>query len=189
MIETERLLLRPFEEGDAEELYAYAKDPRVGPAAGWKPHGSVEESREVIRTVFSAPNTFAVVYKPEGKVIGSAGFCARHGREDGPSDEIGYSLSPEYWGRGLMPEAVMALLRYGFAQLGMREIWCAHYEGNARSRRVIEKCGFTYVFTVRLSDEFYPDRPTLLYVRLREDWEKGEEGHGELSDALRPRAG
>ena len=57
---TPRLLLRPFEEGDAAELYDYARDPRVGPIAGWPPHTSVENSREIIRTVFSAPNVFAV---------------------------------------------------------------------------------------------------------------------------------
>ena len=74
MLKTERTLLRPFTEGDAEDLYAYAKDPRVGPIAGWKPHGSVEESREIIRTVFTSPDTFAVVDRETGRVIGSAGF-------------------------------------------------------------------------------------------------------------------
>ena len=76
MLKTERTLLRPFTEGDAEDLYAYAKDPRVGPIAGWKPHGSVEESREIIRTVFTSPDTFAVVDRETGRVIGSAGFEA-----------------------------------------------------------------------------------------------------------------
>lgn len=78
MLKTERTLLRPFTEGDAEDLYAYAKDPRVGPIAGWKPHGSVEESREIIRTVFSAPDVFAVADRETGWVIGSAGFVTPH---------------------------------------------------------------------------------------------------------------
>ena len=73
-LETERLLLRPFTAADAEDLYEYAKDPRVGPAAGWPPHKSVEASREIITTVFAAPNTFAVVDKPSGTVIASAAF-------------------------------------------------------------------------------------------------------------------
>ena len=60
ILTTPRLLLRPFEEGDAAELYDYARDPRVGPIAGWPPHTSVENSREIIRTVFSAHNVFAV---------------------------------------------------------------------------------------------------------------------------------
>ena len=77
-LETKRLILRPFEEGDAEMLFSYARDPRVGPPAGWKPHESLEESREIIRTVFAAPNTFAVAERETGKVIGSAGFTGRN---------------------------------------------------------------------------------------------------------------
>ena len=176
-IETERTLLRPLTAADAADVYAYAKDPRVGPIAGWKPHESVEESRRIIATVFAAPHVFAVVDKSTGHVIGSAGFVQRSGAEEGVSDEIGYALSPAYWGQSLMPEVVRALIRYGFEELDLKEIWCSHYEENGRSRRVIEKCGFQYVFTQRLSDEFLPDRPTRFYVLLRQQWEGGA-SHG-----------
>ena len=60
ILETPRLVLRPFTPADAEDLYDYARDPRVGPIAGWSPHRSMEESREIIRTVFAAPHVFAV---------------------------------------------------------------------------------------------------------------------------------
>lgn len=140
---TARLMLRPFRESDAADLYAYAADPRVGPVAGWPVHTSVENSREIIRTVFSSPNVFAVADRESGRVIGSAGFVGEHRTElPGPDDEIGYALNPEFWGRGLMPEAVRELLRYGFEDLGLETIWCNHYDGNENSRRVIEKCGF-----------------------------------------------
>ncbi len=59
MLTTERLVLRPWQEEDAESLYRYACDGQVGPAAGWKPHESVEESRRIIRTVLSQPDTLA----------------------------------------------------------------------------------------------------------------------------------
>ena len=176
ILETERTILRPFTQDDAADLYAYARDPRVGPIAGWKPHGSLEESREIIRTVFSAPNTFAVVDRETGKVVGSAGFVVpskpADAAHEGRSSEIGYALSPEYWGRGLMPEVVRELLRYGFQDLGLDEIWCTHYQENRRSRRVIEKSGFLYAFTEKLTDEFFPDRPTCFYFMTREMWEK-----------------
>jgi RimJ/RimL family protein N-acetyltransferase len=177
MLKTERTLLRPFTEGDAEDLYAYAKDPRVGPIAGWKPHGSVEESREIIRTVFTSPDTFAVVDRETGRVIGSAGFVKPHHKNACPSSsEIGYALSPDFWGRGIIPEVVAELLRYGFEDLGFSEIWCTHYEENHRSRRVIEKSGFLYAFTEKLSDEFFPDRPTCFYFLTRDIWEAGRHG-------------
>ena len=176
ILETQRTLLRPFTEADAADVYAYCKDPQVGPIAGWKPHESLEESKEIIRTVFSAPDVFAVVDRETGHVIGSAGFVTPHkpgnAAHQGRSSEIGYALSPDYWGRGIIPEVVRELLRYGFQDMGLDEIWCTHYEENHRSRRVIEKCGFMYAFTEKLTDEFFPDRPTCFYFMTREMWEK-----------------
>ena len=93
-LETERLILRPFEAGDAEDLFSYAQDPRVGPPAGWKPHESLEESRKIIRTVFSEPGVFAVVHRQDGRVIGSAGFTGRHRKEAGGPDG---DSSPRRW--------------------------------------------------------------------------------------------
>src|SRR5699024_4480606 len=102
-LETARLLLRPFTEADAADLYEYARDPRVGLPAGWPPHGSVEESLKIIRTVFAAPHTFALTDRSSGKVIGSAGFTGRSRPElPAPNDELGYALSAAFWGRGLM---------------------------------------------------------------------------------------
>ena len=79
MMETERLLLRPWQESDAEALYRWASDPEVGPAAGWSPHTSVENSRDIIRTVLSEEGTFAVVPKdgngdPIGAIWGCMGY-------------------------------------------------------------------------------------------------------------------
>ena len=178
VLETERTILRPFADTDAEDVYAYSSDPRVGPIAGWKPHRSLEESRKIIRTVFSEPDVFAVVDRESGRVVGSAGFVASHSPgevvHEGRSSEIGYALSPDYWGRGLMPEVVAELLRYGFEDLRMDEIWVTHYWENRRSRRVIEKSGFLYAFTESLSDEFYSDRPTCFYFITRDVWEMRE---------------
>ena len=173
-LETERLTLRPFTQEDAADLYEYAKDPRVGPAAGWQPHKSVEESREIIGSVFSAPNVFAVVDKPSGKVMGAAGFVGRHqSLLPGPDDEIGYALSPDFWGRGLMPEAVRELLRYGFEELGLATVWCGHYDFNDKSRRVVEKCGFIYRFTDKTWAEWMEEERTELHYALtREEWQR-----------------
>ena len=147
-LETERLILRPFAAEDAADLYAYARDPEVGPAAGWPPHGSEAESLEIIRTVFSAPHVFALVLRETGHLIGSAGFVDGHRAElPGPDDELGYWVGRPWWGRGLATEAARELLRYGFEDLGLRTVWCDHYEGNGSSRRVIEKCGFVYQFS------------------------------------------
>lgn len=149
-IETDRLLLRPWAEEDAAELYKYAKDPDIGPIAGWPPHTSVENSREIIRTVLSAPETYAVVLKSTGKPVGSVGIMFG-GNGSAPMQEneaeIGYWIGKPYWGKGLIPEAVNALLEHCFLDLGCSAVWCGYYDGNEKSRRVQEKCGFCYHHT------------------------------------------
>lgn len=171
-IETPRLRLRPFRDSDADDVYAYAKDPRVGPIAGWPAHQSLEESREIIRTVFSAPGVFAMELKESGRAVGSVGFVGGHPAGEGcPDDEVGYALSPALWGRGLMPEAVEAVLEYGFVELGLKRIWCGHYAGNWRSDRVIEKCGFRFQFARPTDVDLLGEiRQTYFYVLTKENW-------------------
>lgn len=146
-LETDRLVMRPWEEADAEDLYRYAKDPDVGPIAGWPPHTSVENSREIIRDVFSAPETYAVVLKETGKPIGSIGLLFGE-NGTGPlledEAELGYWIGKPYWGRGLIPEAARALIRHGFEDLGLQRLWCVCDDSNDKSKRVMEKCGFVF---------------------------------------------
>lgn len=148
--ETERLILRPWEDADAESLYEYAKDDRVGPAAGWKPHTSVENSREIIRDILSAPGTYAVCLKEDDRAIGSIGLMVGKQSNLGLPDsegEIGYWIGVPFWGRGLIPEAVRELMRHAFSELHLKTLWCGYYDGNDKSRRVQEKCGFRYDHT------------------------------------------
>ena len=146
--ETERLVLRPWEEADAEELYRYAKDPAVGPIAGWPPHTSVENSREIIRDVLAAPETYAVVLKETEKPIGCVGlFRDEEGNIPLGQDEaeLGYWLGVPYWGQGFIPEASRELVRHGFEDMGLKGIWCSNFEGNANSEHVQDKLGFSFV--------------------------------------------
>ncbi len=147
IFQTKRLVLRPWREEDAEELYKYASDPEVGPIAGWPPHTSVDNSREIIRNVLSAPETYAVCLKETGKPIGSVGLHRNDIAETDDEYELGYWIGKPYWGRGLIPEASREILRYAFEDLGMNRIWCGHYDGNFKSRRVMEKLGFVYHHT------------------------------------------
>lgn len=146
-IETERLILRPWKDTDLLDLYEYASVPGVGEMAGWVHHESVEESKQILNMFISQKKTFALEWKDTGKVIGSLGIemldpdpvedvkCGR---------EIGYVLCRDFWGRGLMPEAVSAVIDYCFRTLGYDYLTCGHFASNGQSRRVIEKCGFTY---------------------------------------------
>ena len=149
ILETQRLILRPWREADAESLFQYASDPDIGPPAGWPPHESVENSRQIIKNVFSVPETYAVCLK-DGTAIGSVGLKLKGStdmtdRED--ECELGYWIGKPFWGRGLIPEACRALLKHAFTQLGMRAVWCGYYDGNEKSRKVQQKLGFIYHHT------------------------------------------
>ena len=150
MLKTKRLILRPWEERDAEECYRYAKDPKVGPIAGWPVHESVEDSRRIIRDVLSAPETYAIVWRETDLPIGCIDLkfgAATDLTEEADECELGYWLGVPYWGRGIMPEAVEEMLRHAFEELGVKKVWCGYYDGNDKSRRVQEKCGFQYQWT------------------------------------------
>ena len=150
MLETERLILRKWTDADAESLFHYAKDPAVGPAAGWQPHQSVEESRNVIRNLLNGAECYAICEKGSDEAIGSIelrlnGHTDMTDRDD--ECELGYWLGKPFWGRGYMPEAAKEILRHGFEDLGMNVIWCGYYDGNQKSKRVQEKLGFQYHHT------------------------------------------
>lgn len=151
MTETERLILRPWHDDDAVALFRYAGDPDIGPVAGWPSHTSVENSLEIIRTVFAAPETYAVVLKDTAEPVGSCGIMfsdSLHSADMKQGEaEIGYWIGKPYWGRGLIPEAVKALLSRCFNDLALDTVWCGHYDGNVKSKRVIEKCGFRFHHT------------------------------------------
>ena len=147
MLETERLILRRWEEQDAESLFQYASDPDVGPIAGWPPHRSLQESLDVIRNVFNGREAYAVCLKTDNRAIGAIelklnGHTDLTDRDD--ECELGYWLGKPFWGQGLIPEAAKEMLRHAFEEIGMTKVWAGYYEGNAKSKRVQEKCGFRY---------------------------------------------
>ena len=150
ILQTERLILRPWCEADAESLYECAKDPDIGPIAGWPVHKSVEESLDVIKNVFTGKECYAICEKENNIAIGAIelklnGHTDMTERDD--ECELGYWLGKEFWGRGYMPEAARELLRHGFEDVGMTTVWCGYYDGNEKSKRVQEKVGFVYHHT------------------------------------------
>ncbi len=144
---TQRLTLRPWRETDLADFYEYARVDGVGQLAGWLPHESTETSKRILDGFIAGKKTFALEY--EGKVIGSLGI-EEYREEDRPElcyqrgRAIGYVLSKDYWGKGLMTEAVKAVIEYLFRTVRLDFIVISHFLRNDRSRRVIEKCGFTY---------------------------------------------
>lgn len=143
-LETERLILRAMRVGDAEDMFAYAKNPEVTEFLLWKPHPSPEYTRSYLeylagRYRLGQHYEWAMVLRADGHMIGTCGFsridCANH------CAEIGYVLNPAYRGRELIPEAAKRVLRFGFDILGMHRIEARYMAGNTASLRVMEKLG------------------------------------------------
>ena len=148
-LHTDRLLLRPFRETDADALFACCRNPKLGGNAGWKPHETPEESSEILHRIFlGQPGVWAVTERGNERLIGSAGIVGDLKRENDRARMLGYWLDEACWGRGLMTEAVRAVLRYGFETMALELVSAYCYPDNLRSRRVLEKCGFRYEGTL-----------------------------------------
>jgi RimJ/RimL family protein N-acetyltransferase len=157
-METNRIILRPWRDSDAETLFKWASDPDVGPRAGWAPHQSVEESLEIIRTVFNdALHTWAIEMKETGEAIGAMGYgpsceCDLPARESacGPQKRngmksmplIGYWVAKPYWNQGICTEALRLMLDHIRETTDIKSLISGHFVDNPASGRVMEKCGF-----------------------------------------------
>ncbi len=154
ILETERLTLRPWQKTDAESLYLYAKDSAVGPAAGWLPHTSIENSLEIIEHVLSVKETYAVCLKEDSIAIGSIGIMIGKQSSLNLPDcegEIGYWIGVPFWGQGLMPEACMEIIRHGFEDLGLETLWCGYFDGNENPN----ECRKSVVFNITIQMKIY----------------------------------
>lgn len=155
-IVTERLILRPIVESDAEAIYEYSKNENVGINAGWKPHESIEETHEVMKLIFlNQENVFGIELKETGKLFGSIGLIPDPKRQNGKARMIGYAIGESYWGNGFTTEAVLALLRFGFEELKLDLISAYCYPLNERSKSVLKKCGFHYEGRLSMAEERY----------------------------------
>ena len=144
-METERLILRPWRDDDAETLFKYASDPDVGPRAGWPPHKSIEESLHIIRTIFHCDHIWAIELKETGEPIGCIGYYAfgesniNIGKHDA---KTGYWIAKPYWNQGICTEALRLVIDHCFHEKGFETLWSDFFVDNPASGRVMEKCGF-----------------------------------------------
>ncbi len=172
-IETERLVLRDWDINDIDDIYDYAKNPNVGSHAGWKPHESKRESLEIMQSLFiDKYDSWAIVYKENGKVIGSIGYEQDVRRPGIKCRELGYAMGENYWGKGIMTEAAKAVLQFAFEQMELDMVAIYRSVQNKRSGRVIEKCGFVYEGVLRNAYKIYDGsiREVVCYSMTREEY-------------------
>ncbi len=167
-LETERLLLRPLAWEDLPDFYAYCSVPGVGKLAGWPHHESLEDSAEALQLMMEDGKTFALQHKATGRMIGTVGIDEL---ETPPEIEncrgliMGYDLNMDYWGQGLMPEAIRAVAAFVFETLGYDYVSAGISPENRQSRRCVEKCGFTFHRVRDFSEYNAPDDHLYLLKR------------------------
>ena len=167
VLTTNRLTLRPWRESDLNDFYEYASVDGVGQMAGWNPHRNVEESKTILSHFIEGRHVFALEY--QGKVIGSLGI-EEYSEENYPElnalqgREIGYVLSKAYWGQGLMPEAVKAVIDWLFSEKKLDFIIVGHFDRNAQSKRVVEKCSFQYIKTTKFETRYDTVENSIEYI-------------------------
>jgi len=151
MLESERLILRNYKESDLEDYWEYVTNPKIGPACGWPPYTDKSLAFERLKYETTKPNQFAIVYKPDNKVIGSIELMDYNPERYesievvNGAKEIGFLLSEKYWGKGIMPEALKLVMEYAFNTLNVPVIVMSHSDANIQSGRVQEKLGFKIV--------------------------------------------
>ncbi|WP_408071073.1 GNAT family N-acetyltransferase [Butyrivibrio sp. JL13D10] len=171
-LKTERLFLRKWEEKDAEILYTLASDPEIGSGAGWLPHKDAGYSKAIIRSILSDEGEYAITLKeniqcPIGSIGLRIGSSEKRGIKREDEAEIGYWIGKEFWGNGYASEALAELVRYSFVEVGLSRIWCSFFDGNEKSKNVIERNGFKYhhrnehLFNAMLK-EYYNE--TMMYI-------------------------
>lgn len=173
MLTTERIILRPCKPSDLDDFYNYASVDGVGQMAGWKPHENKRESARILNIFIEGKKTFALIY--EGHMIGTVGIEKYDENRlpefaDKSCRELGFVLSKEYWGRGIMPEAVRAVIKYLFEEINLDIIVCGHFLWNKQSQRVQEKCGFKHYSYGEYKAQYNTVEQDELTIITREDW-------------------
>lgn len=151
-VRTERLILRRMNMGDAADVFAYSSDPEVSRHVLWDAHRSIYESRAYLRYILrqykaNDPSSWGIEHMESGRLIGTIGFMWWN--HENRSAEVGYSLSRDYWNKGIMTEALKAAIRFGFDEMQLHRIEAQHETSNPASGRVMEKAGMRHEGVLR----------------------------------------
>ena len=143
-LSTERLLLRRMTMKDAQDVFEYSRDPEVARHVLWSAQKHISEAKDYIRYMTKRyrddlPSSWGIIDKASGRLVGTIGYMAFS--EENASVEVGYSLARWLWGKGLMTEALRAVIDYTFDAMDVNRIEAQHEIDNPSSGRVMEKCG------------------------------------------------
>ena len=178
VLESERLLIRPFQLGDEQAMYALNSNPIVQKYTGDTLVKSVEQAKDILQNIVLKDykkygyGRLAVLYKPENKLIGFTGI--KYLREMGGESDLGYRFLPDYWGQGIATETSKMSLKFAFEKLKLKRIFGFAELENSASKNVLLKVGFKLVkIDYYPGEENIPGKKTLQwYVLTKKEYAK-----------------
>lgn len=182
-LETERLILRKLEIADAKDVFEYARNPEVTKYMTWETHKSIEDAEGFINWTLERykkdeAGEWGIELKETGRIIGAMGFVQLDLQNS--CGVLGYALSKDYWGKGIMTEAVRRLIRFCFEEMKLNRIEAIHASENEASGRVMQKAGMSFEGLLRqkmyAKGRFWDVKQ---YAILKEDWVLKKEGINE----------
>ncbi len=171
---SERLIIREFSYNDLDDYFEFAKNPNVGPMAGWKPVPSKDVARQILAKYMLYKDVFAICLKENNRVIGTMSIYDTGLRKYNKVKQLGFSLNYDYWNQGIMTEAVKITIKYIFTKTDCELIEVGHHSDNYQSKRVIEKCGFLYDGRLSKYKKLYDGRliDADFYSLTKEEYER-----------------
>lgn len=169
-----KIIIRDLKFSDLDDYYEYGKDPEVGPFAGWKPFPSKEVAGRVLNGQIVSKETFAIVHKEQGILIGTISLYNTALRKYNKAKSLGFSLNHNYWNQGIMTEAVLLMVDFAFEKTDCEILELGHHFDNYRCKRVAEKCGFNYDGTLCSYKRLYDGRliDACFYSMTKEEYER-----------------
>jgi [ribosomal protein S5]-alanine N-acetyltransferase len=152
VLETDRLILREIKRGDADSIFNNFSDDRVTEYYDLETFNNLSQAEALIEKLANGFHTknqirWGITIKPADELIGTCGF--HEIEKEHYKVETGYELNPEYWGRGMMSEALHAIFSFAFKEMGVNRIEAFYDPENVKSKNVLERCGFLYEGTQR----------------------------------------
>lgn len=169
-----KIIIRDLHFKDEEAFHQYAISPNVGPMAGWKPSPNYEVSKRLLASNILSKEVYAIAIKETNLFIGCISIYNYGIRKYNKVKSLGFSLNEDYWGHGIMTEAVKLVVNYIFDKTDCEVIEVGHHSDNYASKRVIEKCGFNYDGRLCKYKRLYDGRlvDADFYSMTREDFER-----------------
>ena len=176
VLETPRLILRPWTLADLDDFYRYAYNPHhAGAESGWNPRADREIARKVLLGMQENGDSWAMVYRADSRVMGCLGLYRDARRENDGGKKFGFDISQDYWGRDLVPEAATAVIPYAFGELDLR--WLSSYcpTRSLGRRQILEKVGFSLEGVLRMACLLHTGEvaDAACYTLLREEYGAG----------------